>query len=331
MRGGKGRVSRLRIFPLLILVLLIVPFSLLLRAHLDAQSLEAVLRTMGKEAPFLFVPAYALATVAFLPGALFSLAAGFLFGPVWGTLLSLAGGVLGATAAFLIARHIAGAWVRERAQGILADLLAGIDAGGWRFVLWVRLVPLFPFNLLNYALGLTAIPLSSYVWASALGMLPGAFLYNWLGYTGRQWTGKEGDVMRDVLIGLALVGAFLLIPSLWRRLRRRWQWVEADELARWLEEKRPCTIVDVRTAAELRALPPIRGARHIPLDRLREQAGALQESCRGKAVVFVCHTARRAAFAADLLCGRGGEEVFVLRGGMLAWRAGPREGGRGRA
>jgi uncharacterized membrane protein YdjX (TVP38/TMEM64 family)/rhodanese-related sulfurtransferase len=313
----------------LLFLFLIALASFLLRAHFDAAALRTALGAAGPAAPILFVAAYALASIAFLPGAPFSLAAGFLFGPWWGTLFSLGGALLGATAAFLIARHLAQAWVRERARGILADLLGGIAASGWRFVLWVRLVPLFPFNLLNYALGLTELPLTSYVWASALGMLPGAFLYNWLGYTGRRWSERESGAMRDALIAFALVAVLLLVPALWRRLRRRWHWLEAAELAAWLEQKRPCTLIDVRSAAELKALPPIRGARHVPLERIREQAAALCASSAGTPLVLVCHTARRAALAADLLCSKGAETVFVLRGGMLGWKGG-REGSKRR-
>lgn len=297
------------------------------RARLNLDTLHEALAAAGWGAPFLFVAAYALATIAFLPGAAFSLAGGFLFGPLWGTALSLTGALTGASAAFLIARYLAQDWVQRRARGMLATLLEGIAEEGWRFVLWVRLVPLFPFNLLNYALGLTTLPFPSYFWASALGMAPGAFVYNWLGYSGERWTREGGDAMRDVLIGLALAASLLLIPSLWRRLRRRWQWVEASELARWLKEKRSCTIIDVRSAPELRALPPIRGARHVPLDQLRREAASLRAACRDAPVVLVCHSARRAAFAADLLCGPDGGEVFVLRGGMMAWQAVPKDQG----
>jgi uncharacterized membrane protein YdjX (TVP38/TMEM64 family) len=100
--------------------------------------------------------------VAFLPGAVFGLAGGALFGPVWGSLWNLIGATLGATLAFLAARYTAGDWVARRTGARLKALVEGVEAEGWRFVAFVRLVPLFPFNLLNYALGLTRIRLDHY-------------------------------------------------------------------------------------------------------------------------------------------------------------------------
>ena len=116
------------------------------------------------------------------------LAGGALFGPVWGTVCNLIGATLGATAAFLLARTR-----RERVGGAacggrLRRLMEGVTAEGWRFVAPMRLVPLVPFNLLNYAIGLTGVSLSAYVLTSVICMLPGTIAYTWLGYarsTGR--------------------------------------------------------------------------------------------------------------------------------------------------
>jgi uncharacterized membrane protein YdjX (TVP38/TMEM64 family) len=94
-----------------------------------------------------------------------------LFGPVWGTILNLAGATVGATAAFLVARYLAD-WVRRKAARRLDQLIKGVEAEGWRIVAFVRLVPILPFNLMNYALGLTHIRLVDYVLASFVCMLP---------------------------------------------------------------------------------------------------------------------------------------------------------------
>ena len=85
---------------------------------------------------------------------------------VMGQHLNLAGATLGATFAFLIARYIAGDWVARKAGGLLKRLVDGVEAEGWRFVAFVRLVPLFPFNLSTMSLGLTRIPLHQYVLAT---------------------------------------------------------------------------------------------------------------------------------------------------------------------
>jgi uncharacterized membrane protein YdjX (TVP38/TMEM64 family) len=105
----------------------------------------------------------AAGTVAFLPGSLFALVGGALFGPVWGAILNLLGATIGAGIAFLVARCLAGDWVAQKAAGRLKRLISGVEAEGWRLVAFVRLVSLFPFNLTNYALGLTRIVFLAYV------------------------------------------------------------------------------------------------------------------------------------------------------------------------
>src|SRR5215467_10485123 len=122
------------------------------RGQLDPVLIENAIRGLGPWGPAAHVVLFAFGTVLFVPGALFGLAGGVLFGPVWGTILNLAGATLGATAAFLVGRYLAGDWVRRRAGARLERLIAGVEAEGWRFIAFVRLVPLFPFNLSNYAL-----------------------------------------------------------------------------------------------------------------------------------------------------------------------------------
>jgi len=189
------------------------------RDALTPAALAGALERLGTFAPLLFVLLYALGTVLFLPGIALTLAGGILFGPVWGTLYNLTGATLGATLAFLLARHLAGDWVRRRSGPRLRRLIEGVEAEGWRFVAFTRLVPLFPFNLLNYALGLTRIPLGQYVLASALCMFPGAIAYTWLGYAGSEAAaGSEGWVQK-LLLALALLAAAGFLPRLVRRLR----------------------------------------------------------------------------------------------------------------
>ncbi len=119
------------------------------RAGLDAGHVAEQLRALGAWAPALHVLLFALGTVLFLPGSLFGLAGGALFGPALGAIVNLAGATLGAVAAFLIARYAAADLVRKRAGPKLERLIAGVEAEGWRFVALVRLVPLFPFSLIE--------------------------------------------------------------------------------------------------------------------------------------------------------------------------------------
>jgi uncharacterized membrane protein YdjX (TVP38/TMEM64 family) len=129
---------------------------------------------------FLF---YAFGVVLFLPGSLLTLGAGFLYGPILGTLLVSPASVAGATLAFLVGRFVARDWVARRiaASPKFAAIDEAIGKRGFYIVFLIRLSPIFPFTLLNYALGLTRVKLRDYVLASFLGMLPGTFLYVYFG------------------------------------------------------------------------------------------------------------------------------------------------------
>ena len=189
------------------------------RGAFDPAALERWVRGAGAWGPACYIGAYAFAAVLSLPGALLTLAGGALFGPVWGTFYSLTGATIGATAAFAIARYAASDWVGRRAGGWTRRLIDGVDREGWRFVAFVRLVPLLPFNLLNYALGLTRIRLAHYAAASYVFMLPGALAYTYLGYAGREAMAGADRVLEKGLAALALLAAVAFLPRFVRRLR----------------------------------------------------------------------------------------------------------------
>jgi len=149
-----------------------------------------------------------------------TLAGGSLFGPVLGTFVNLTGATLGATIAFLISRYLASDWVEEKSGGRLKRLKEGVESEGWRFVAFVRLVPIFPFNLLNYALGLTRIRLLHYVIASYLCMLPGAIAYTYLGYAGREAVAGGEGLIQKGLLALALLAAVAFLPRMIAHFRR---------------------------------------------------------------------------------------------------------------
>ena len=188
-----------------------IGLTLMYRDKIDVQQLGLWLEGAGWAGPLLFMLLYALATVLFFPGSVLTLAGGALFGPLWGTLYNLSGATLGGALAFLLARYLAGSWVEAKTAGRLSQLREGIDKEGWRFVAFVRLVPLFPFNLLNYALGLTRIPFIPYVAASWLFMLPGALAYTWLGYAGREAVSGNRAAIQQGLIALALLASVIYL------------------------------------------------------------------------------------------------------------------------
>lgn len=286
------------------------------RDHFDAVALQAWVEGAGAAGPVIFIAIYAAATVLFLPGAVVTLAGGALFGPVWGTLWNLSGATLGATLAFLIARHLGADWVAQRAGPRLRGLNEGVSAEGWRFIAFVRLVPLFPFNLLNYALGLTRIPLTAYVLASAIFMLPGAVAYTWLGYAGREALTGGQDIVRNILIALALVSTMAFLPRLIRRLRKPMLSVEA--LREQLDGGDRVLLLDVRPATDFNGeWGHIPGARSIPLEDLPARLGELE---RDRPIRLVCRTDRRSAQAEAILAKTGFAEARVIQGGMTAWR-----------
>jgi uncharacterized membrane protein YdjX (TVP38/TMEM64 family) len=194
--------------------------AVLWRDHLSVDALTAWVGQLGWLAPLVFIGCYALSAVFFLPGVLFTLAGGVLFGPFYGTLYNLTGATIGATLAFLTARYIAYAWVEKRAGNRLRQLVRGVETEGWRFVAFTRLVPLFPFNLLNYALGLTNIRLSHYIITSFIFMAPSGAAYTYLGYAGREVAGGGEDVIRKVLLALAVIATIAFASRVLMRLRR---------------------------------------------------------------------------------------------------------------
>jgi uncharacterized membrane protein YdjX (TVP38/TMEM64 family) len=126
---------------------------------------------------------YIAGVVLFFPGLLLTAPAGLLYGVVIGTLIVSPASVIGATCAFLIARYVARGWVTRKLekQEKFAAIDRAVGKNGFKMVLLLRLQPVIPFNLLNYALGLTRIRLRDYVIASWIGMFPATVLYVYLG------------------------------------------------------------------------------------------------------------------------------------------------------
>ncbi len=142
-------------------------------------------RGLGPWGPVIVGALYVPACVLMLPGMIISLGAGFLFGVVAGTIAVSLGSTLGACAAFLVGRTVAREWVsrKVRDNARFAAVSDAVTREGFKIVVLTRLSPVFPFNLLNYAYGLTEVPFWKYALASWLGMLPGTVLYVYVGST----------------------------------------------------------------------------------------------------------------------------------------------------
>jgi uncharacterized membrane protein YdjX (TVP38/TMEM64 family) len=137
---------------------------------------------LGAIAPIAFMLIYIVATVAFLPGSVLTLGAGVLFGIIQGSLYVFVGATIGATLAFLVGRYLARGWISEKIAGNqkFSAIDRAVGQEGFKIVLLTRLSPVFPFNLLNYGLGVTGVALKDYVLAS-VGMIPGTIMYVYIG------------------------------------------------------------------------------------------------------------------------------------------------------
>src|SRR5690606_12700719 len=197
---------------------------------IDRWALELVsyVQSAGALGVALFAVAYIFVTVLLLPGSLLTLGAGFAYGPLWGVLLASPVSVAAATLAFVLGRSFAREWVARRVarQPRFDAIDRAVGENGFKIVLLLRLSPFFPFNLLNYALGLTRVKLRTYVLASFLGMLPGTFLFVYLGsLVTRASELASGDrpeagVWGQFLYWGGLVATLLVVVSVTRIARR---------------------------------------------------------------------------------------------------------------
>jgi uncharacterized membrane protein YdjX (TVP38/TMEM64 family) len=177
------RSSRIRIIAGLVLVALIVVLTTVLPVKEYLVWFLGWAQANGPLGAVLLGLLYIPACLFFIPGSLLTLGAGFAFGVVWGTIAVSCGSVLGATAAFVAGRTLARGFIEQRVAS--SPSFAAIDKAvaeqGIKIVLLTRLSPIFPFNLLNYAYGLTRVRLRDYVLASWVGMFPGTVMYVYLG------------------------------------------------------------------------------------------------------------------------------------------------------
>ncbi|MDP1699525.1 MAG: VTT domain-containing protein [Aestuariivirga sp.] len=312
-----------RLIPRALLLAVIVGaifWAAVYREQFDATSLDRWLTNLGLWAPVVHALLFAVGTIVFLPGSLFALAGGALFGPVWGAILNLVGATFGASLAFLIARYLAGDWVARKSGGHLKRLVDGVEKEGWRFVAFVRLVPLFPFNLTNYALGLTRIGFLPYVITSFICMAPGAVAFGWLGHAGQGALSGDASAIRYGLYALGLLAVIAFVPRLIKQMRQgRIAWIEADELQKQMKSGAALTILDVRGPDEfVGALGHISGAANIPVGDIANRLIEIK-ALGNKPVIMVCKTDRRSAQAAEILRNENFADVRVLRGGMERW------------
>ncbi|MEK7790846.1 MAG: TVP38/TMEM64 family protein, partial [Deltaproteobacteria bacterium] len=189
--------------------------------------LKKIVEDQGAYAPLVFVGLYVAVAILCLPGTILTVLSGLIFGLWEGTLYVVIGANLGALATFLIARRV-GRQTIERflqsrsPQGWLRKLDRKIERGGFTVVLWLRLIPVIPYNLLNYTIGLTKVRLKDCLLGNLVGMLPGIFVYVSLGNAASQFSLTDPRVWTKIEVWgpFVLVILLWLIPSMVKRGRK---------------------------------------------------------------------------------------------------------------
>ena len=302
----------------MLLLLAGIAVAVIYRDQFDAAALEAWVTDAGNAGPIVFMLIYIVGTVFFLPGSVLTLAGGALFGPVLGTFYNLTAATIGAMISFVAARYLAHDWVEKKTGGRMKQLKQGVEGEGWKFVAFVRLVPLFPFNLLNYALGLTKIKFSHYSIATYICMLPGAVAYTYLGYAGREAIAGGDGLIQKTILAFALLAIVGFLPGLIGRLRRG-PMIDVETVKQKIDVGDELLLLDVRTAEDyVGEQGHVNGSVLIPVEELEKRLSEI-EAFQEKTVMTICRTDRRSAKAAQILAKHGFADVHVVRNGMTGW------------
>ncbi len=186
------------------------------QALLDLYSTHQLLTVAG------FMAIYIVQTALSLPGAaILSLAAGAVFGSIMGTVYANIAATIGATLAFLVTRYLLRDVVLDRFGAKLEGINRELESRGFNYLLFLRLVPVFPFFLINLAAGLTRLPLRTFFFGTMLGIIPGGFVYVNAGASLATIDSLAGVASPRVLGSFALLGLFALVPVLYSKWKNR--------------------------------------------------------------------------------------------------------------
>ncbi|MHB8058078.1 MAG: TVP38/TMEM64 family protein [Desulfuromonadaceae bacterium] len=170
------------------------------------------------QAVIMFILLY-LMTALFLPGALaLTIAGGMLFGTVPALVYINIGATAGAILAFQAARFLLGGWVQEHFKNQLDRFNREMERHGSNYLLVLRVLPIIPFFVVNYCAGITKIPLTTFVWTTSLGMLPGSFVYAFVGQQLRHVNQAQDLFSWKIMMALSLLAVFAILPVLYYHL-----------------------------------------------------------------------------------------------------------------
>ncbi|MBP1750810.1 MAG: protein of unknown function cysteine-rich region domain protein, partial [Deltaproteobacteria bacterium] len=217
---GKSAFMKFLIFLAFLAAVIVAVRATGASRYLEQEALRTMIAGYGALAPIIYMLIYAIAPSLFLPGLPITIVGGILFGPFWGIVYTIIGSTVGACAAFLVSRYLAREWVEQRLRSPRWRRLdQAVERHGWRVVAFTRLIPLFPFNLLNYAFGLTKIHFGHYAITTFLAMLPACIAF--IVFSSSLLDLLRGKVSLTFIIGVALVVIVSMIPLFYRRYKTK--------------------------------------------------------------------------------------------------------------
>lgn len=215
--GKAGILKRLGFLALLIGIIVAIRASGATQ-YLEEEKLRELITGSGALAPLIYMAAYTVAPAFFLPGLPLTIAGGILFGPLWGVIYTIASATAGACVAFLVSRYLGRDWIEGKLRSPRWKKLDEmVELHGWKAVAFTRLIPIFPFNLLNYAFGLTRVKFSHYALATFAGMLPACIAF--IVFSSSLLDVVRGKITPSFIAGVLLIFLVSLLPVFYRKLK----------------------------------------------------------------------------------------------------------------
>lgn len=222
-QSKKGRsIAKLFFFVILILAVAATFKWTDIGSYFSREYIEDTLNRLGSFAPVGFVLFYGLATTLGVPGTILTIIGGVVFGSYLGTLLIVIGATLGASGAFFVAKFLARDFINEMFGKTpwFKKFDDGIKENGLYFVLFIRLVPVFPFNGINFASGLTKIKFRDYFIGTAVGIIPATFVFANAASKAAE-AAAGGKIGAEFYVSFALLGVIAMIPLIYKRIKSK--------------------------------------------------------------------------------------------------------------
>jgi uncharacterized membrane protein YdjX (TVP38/TMEM64 family) len=206
--------SRITVVTIALVCIIATIVGIYLLGGINQQELQLWLQKMGVWAPILYILIYSIATICILPSTPLNLSGGAIFGSVWGTVWTSIAAILAAVLSFAFSRSIGRNFVEKKLAGKWQSIDREMHQGGFFYMFAIRLLPLIPYGMVNFAAGLTSIKFRDYFLGTFLGTVPGIlpFVMMGAGLTAL----KQGDVL-PLLVALALIGMLVGTATWYRR------------------------------------------------------------------------------------------------------------------